>query len=61
MFFIKIIASIFLLIGIISPETSWKMSEGWKFKDAEPSEVYLLYTRVISVIILIVLWVVMPN
>lgn len=41
MLFIKIIASIFLLIGIISPETSWKMSEGWKFKDAEPSEGYL--------------------
>lgn len=56
MIFIKIIVSIFLIIGIINPELSWKLSEGWKFKDAEPSDAYLIMTRIISVIVLIIVW-----
>lgn len=58
---IKIIISIFALVGIINPELSWKLSEGWKFRDAEPSDAYLVYTRIVSVVILIVLWLVFPN
>jgi hypothetical protein len=51
------IISIFLIVGIVNPRFAWEMSEGWKFKDAEPSEAYLVMTRISSVIILIVLWV----
>lgn len=58
---IKIIISIFALVGIINPELFWKLSEGWKFRDAEPSDAYLVYTRIVSVVILIVLWLVFPN
>lgn len=56
MVFIKIIFSIFLLIGIINPKLSWKMSEGWKYKDVEPSEGYLIGTRIISAVVLVLIW-----
>lgn len=56
MVFIKIIASILLIIGIINPKLSWKMSEGWKYKDIEPSEGYLIGTRITSVVILVIIW-----
>ncbi|SPF55206.1 hypothetical protein SBF1_8000001 [Candidatus Desulfosporosinus infrequens] len=29
--FLKIIVSVFLLIGIINPRITWMISEGWKF------------------------------
>jgi len=58
--FIKVIASIFLVIGIINPKIAWKISEGWKFKNVEPSEVYLLFNRIMSVVILVVIWFVIP-
>lgn len=58
---IKLIFTVFCLLGIIKPELSWKMSEGWKFKDAEPSEMYLVMTRIMSVIILIVIWFFIPG
>ncbi len=61
MFIIKLIFTIFCLIGIINPELSWKMSEGWKFKDAEPSEAYLIMTRIMSIVILIVVWFAIPG
>lgn len=57
----KIIFSIFAIIGIVNPELSWKMSEGWKFRNAEPSEAYLVFTRIVGVIALIVIWVLFPN
>ena len=53
----KFLVSIPLVIGIINPELAWQMSEGWKFKDAEPSEAYLVMTRVMSIIMLIVIWI----
>ncbi|HZK84052.1 MAG TPA: hypothetical protein VFC58_05120 [Desulfosporosinus sp.] len=40
--FLKLIVSVFLLIGIVNPKIAWMISEGWKFKNAEPSEVYLI-------------------
>jgi hypothetical protein len=52
----KVIISIMLIVGIINPRIAWQMSEGWKFKDAEPSVIYLGMTRVMSVVMLIVLW-----
>lgn len=59
--FIKMIASIFLLITIINPRITWMISEGWKFKNAEPSELYLIINRIMAVVIFIVIWVLVPN
>lgn len=42
-----------LIIGVISllsPETAWHLSEGWKFRDAEPSPTVLVYIRVMGVV-----------
>lgn len=33
-------------INTLSPETGWYLSSGWKFRDAEPSDAALLWTRV---------------
>lgn len=57
----KIVISIFLLIGIISPETAWKISEGWKFRNVEPSTAYLVFGRIMSIVILVVIWFIFPN
>ncbi|WP_083824113.1 DUF6199 family natural product biosynthesis protein [Desulfosporosinus sp. OT] len=57
----KIIASVFLLITIINPRITWMISEGWKFKNAEPSELYLIINRIMAVVIFIVIWVLVPN
>jgi len=46
-------ALIFIILGIIGtffPKVSWYISEGWKFKDAEPSTAALIITRVGGVI-----------
>lgn len=45
---------IFGLIGMFSPETSWQIEYGWKFKDAEPSEAALIMNRVFGGIMVIV-------
>ena len=34
----------------ISPETGWHISEGWKFRDAEPSDNALLWIRICGVV-----------
>lgn len=57
----KIFMSILLLIGIISPKTAWKISEGWKFRNVEPSTAYLVVNRIMATVIFIVIWFVMPN
>ena len=48
---------ILIIIGLCSlcrPEEMWHLSEGWKFKEAEPSEEALLWCRVGGVIAIIV-------
>lgn len=52
----KFIISIPLIAAIISPRFMWTISEGWKFRDAEPSDAYLAMTRVMAVIMLLLLW-----
>ena len=47
---------IVIIIGVVnvaSPETGWHMSEGWKFRDAEPSDTALLWGRISGVICII--------
>lgn len=45
----KVLAVLFLLavgvFNIASPQTAWHLSEGWKFRDAEPSELALGLAR----------------
>ena len=48
---LAIAASIALsLISIFNPRLSWKIQKGWKFKNAEPSDAYLLATRIGGII-----------
>ena len=61
MIFIKILLSIFLVIGIIYPKFAWMIAEGWKFKDVEPSGLYLGMSRITAGIVLVLLWIGLPN
>jgi len=47
--------------GIISLKTASKLSEVCKFKDAEPSTFYLIVGRIMSIILLVVIWFVILN
>lgn len=43
----------FIAIGLfhlLAPYASWYMSVGWKLRDAEPSDAYLVMTRIGGVI-----------
>ncbi len=33
-------------LGFFAPETSWTLSHGWKYKDAEPSDAALVMARI---------------
>lgn len=57
----KILFSVILLIGIINPKMAWKISEGWKYKNVEPSTAYLVVNRVVSIVMLVVIWFVIPG
>ena len=41
------------IINIISPETGWHLSDGWKYRDAEPSDEALVWGRISGVIMVI--------
>lgn len=48
---------LFILIGlfqVVFPRAAWYIEMGWKFKDAEPSEGYLIFSRIIGVLICII-------
>ncbi|MBQ4110088.1 MAG: hypothetical protein IJC74_04320 [Clostridia bacterium] len=48
---------ILIIIGlwnVISPYSSWYLSRGWHYKDAEPSEASLAFTRIGGVIVIII-------
>lgn len=53
-----LLAAFFLLAAgallAITPHTAWMMMYGWRFKDAEPSDMALLTNRVIGVTIIII-------
>jgi hypothetical protein len=52
--FIGILVIIASLVALISPHMSWWLSEGWKFRNAKPSGLYLTFTRIGGVIGLVV-------
>ena len=40
---------VFILFGLfaaIKPEIAWQLREGWKFRNAEPSDLSLAMTRI---------------
>ena len=45
---------IFGLFHLIAPSTAWYLSHGWRFKDAEPSELVLALNRLVGGITLLV-------
>lgn len=52
-----IIGFILLALGVlevINPRAAWKWEVGWKIKDAEPSDTYLLFARISGIITCIV-------
>ncbi|WP_019636191.1 DUF6199 family natural product biosynthesis protein [Paenibacillus fonticola] len=54
--FFLLIFVLIAVLNIIFPRFSWHMQYGWmvKGKDLEPSEAYLLMTRITSALVLIV-------
>ena len=52
-----IIGLILLVLGrlsAINPEAAWQLEIGWKVRDAEPSDAYLLYIRITGIVASIV-------
>lgn len=50
--------------AIFWPEAVWQITEGWKFKNAEPSDAALLVTRiggVLGIIFVIVIMTMLPG
>jgi len=48
---------VFILFGLfaaLSPETAWQLQEGWKFRNAEPSDLALVMTRIGGVFTIVV-------
>jgi hypothetical protein len=38
------------ILSVSSPETTWYLSRGWKYKNAEPSDTYLTFIRITGVL-----------
>ncbi|MBI4498433.1 MAG: hypothetical protein HY689_11095 [Chloroflexi bacterium] len=56
----KIFALIFIALGLLylfNPRLGWYLSEGWKFRNAEPSDAALVVGRVAGAVAMLVgLW-----
>lgn len=44
-FFVRLIFIALGLVGVINPRLAWYLSDGWKFRDAEPSDTALFMAR----------------
>lgn len=58
------IGFLFLMMGVIAavwPYAGWYMSVGWKLKDAEPSDGYLVMQRVSGVIMALIGFIIMSS
>lgn len=56
MVFIYIYVFFMAILSLVAPETIWKMRHWFSVKNGEPSEGYLMMTRIGGVIILIALF-----
>lgn len=53
----EVVAFLLIVMGIfqlVSPQTAWYLSYGWRYKDAEPSDIALVMERVGGVVAIIV-------
>ena len=55
MIFIYIYVFFMAILSLVSPETIWKMRHWFSVKNGEPSEGFLITTRISGVIILVIL------
>lgn len=42
------------LINVVSPETGWHLSYGWRYKDAEPSDAALTSGHIGGVVAIVI-------
>jgi hypothetical protein len=56
MVFIYIYVFFMAILSLVAPETIWKMRHWFSVKNGEPSEGFLITTRISGVIILIALF-----
>lgn len=54
----NVLMIIFLLgagiFNVAAPKTSWYLSDGWRFKDAEPSEAALEWGRFVGILLIVI-------
>ena len=53
---LKVFVSVLCILNIFNPLVNWKLTEGLKNKNAEPTDIYLLITRISGVVVLIFVW-----
>ena len=57
-------AFVVIIIGVINilvPKVMWQLYEGWKFKDAEPSDLALVMHRIGGVLLIIMAVLILLN
>jgi hypothetical protein len=54
MFLFGVLLNLHGLLSIISPQILWFLTEGWTFKDAEPSDAVTIFGRIFGVFTLVV-------
>ncbi len=42
------------LLEAINPHLAWQISEGWRYKNVEPSEAYLVISRIAGVVMIVI-------
>ncbi len=52
--FLIILLFAFGILGTVSPKTIWQLEYGWRFKNAEPSDIALTVNRVVGVVLMII-------
>lgn len=57
MFIVKIVLTAILLLGVVNPALSIKLTESWKFNRKPPSERVYKITRLYSAIAIVIVWV----
>lgn len=57
MLIVKIVLTAILLLGIINPALSIKLTEAWKFNRKPPSERVYKITRIYSAVAIMIVWI----
>ncbi len=57
MLIVKIVLTAILLLGVVNPALSIKLTESWKFNRKPPSERVFKITRLYSALAIVIVWV----